>query len=91
MLAACVVSPNAWQSLGAVKYGATESETGALLSRRSLYITKDMKAGDIFTKDNLRKIRPGHGLAPKHYASCLGKRVKRDVDRGTPLAQDLIF
>jgi len=75
----------AWQSLGKVFYGPTKDEEFAVTRRRSIYIVKDMKAGDVLTKDNLRCIRPGHGLAPKYYESLLGKTVRCDVKKGTPM------
>jgi pseudaminic acid synthase len=84
-----VDSERAWQALGAVSYGPTAAEIKSLSFRRSLYVTKDMKAGEIFTKDNLRAIRPGSGLQPKYYAQVLGRSVRLDVRRGTPLSWDL--
>lgn len=80
----------AWQSLGAVAYGPTEAETSSLAHRRSLYISEDLQAGDLLTKDNVRSIRPGHGLAPKYLELVLGKRVKQAVKKGTPLSWELI-
>jgi pseudaminic acid synthase len=80
----------AWQALGKVSYGPTEGEMKSLALRRSLYIVKDMKAGEPLTQDNLRAIRPGHGLPPKFYAESLGRAVKADVKRGTPLSWELI-
>jgi N-acetylneuraminate synthase len=80
----------AWQALGKVSYGATEKEKKSLIFRRSLYVVKDMKAGDEFTKENLKAIRPGLGLPPKYYDMLLGKHVKRDVKMGTPIQWDLI-
>jgi N-acetylneuraminate synthase len=81
----------AWQALGEVRYGPTEAETKALLRRRSLYIGEDMKAGDVLTPKNLRRIRPGHGLAPKYYDLLLGKSVTQYVKAGTPMSWDLVF
>jgi N-acetylneuraminate synthase len=81
---------SAWQALGTVRYGPTEAERGSLRFRRSLYVVKDMKAGDIFTQDNVRVIRPGFGLPPKYYATLMGISVGRDVRRGTPLTWDLL-
>ena len=81
----------AWQALGEVRYGPTEAETKARLRRRSLYIAEDMKAGDVLTPKNLRRIRPGHGLAPKYYDLLLGKRVSCDVSKGTPVSWDLVL
>lgn len=80
----------AWQSLGKVSYGPTESEKASLQYRRSLYVSRDMKAGDLFTRDNLRVIRPGLGLPPKYFETILGKRVKQDVKTGTPISWNLI-
>jgi len=80
----------AWQAIGKVTYGPTEAEKKSMVFRRSLYITKDLKTGDVLTRENLRSIRPGHGLAPKHYDILLGKKVSRDVKKGTPVSWDLL-
>ena len=56
--------------------------------RRSLYVVRDIKAGDKFSEQNLRSIRPGHGLAPKHLPSLLGSRAARDLARGTAIGWD---
>ncbi len=80
----------AWKSLGSVRYGATNCEKASLQERRSLYISADMKNGDVFTKENIRCIRPSYGLQPKFYEDVLGKRVAADVIKGTPLNWDLI-
>jgi pseudaminic acid synthase len=80
----------AWQALGQIKYGPTEKEKPSLKHRRSLYISEDMKNGDVFTPRNMRSVRPGLGLAPKYYETVLGKRVNRDVTKGTPVSWDLI-
>lgn len=85
-----IETKRAWQSLGTVKYGAGKSEQKSLVFRRSLYIARDMVAGEVFTPDNLRCIRPGLGLAPKHYDTLLGKRIARDVKVGTPVAWDMV-
>ncbi|OGA26200.1 MAG: pseudaminic acid synthase [Betaproteobacteria bacterium RIFCSPLOWO2_02_FULL_67_26] len=80
----------AWQALGAVSYGPTEKERDSLVFRRSLYVVRDMRAGETFTPENLRAIRPGLGLPPKHLDAVLGRKASRDVRRGTPLAWDLL-
>ena len=84
-------SKRAWQSLGSVNYSVSEEEKASLKFRRSLYITKDMKAGDVFTMANLRAIRPGFGLPPKYYDVVLGKKVSRDAKRGTALSWEMIL
>jgi sialic acid synthase SpsE len=75
----------AWQAMGQISYGATEAEKKSLVFRRSLYIVKDLKAGDVLTSDNVRAIRPGFGLATKYLDVVLGKSVNQDIDRGTAL------
>ncbi len=80
----------AWQSLGRVTYGGTAAESKSRVFRRTLYIAKDMKAGERLTPENLRIVRPGHGLAPKYFDTMLGKRVNRDVTPGTPVTWDLL-
>lgn len=90
MQALVTETERAWQALGRVGYGPTEQEKKSLVFRRSLYITQDLKAGDVLTQDNLRAIRPGHGLAPKYLEILLGKRVGRDVRKGTPMNWDLL-
>lgn len=80
----------AWQAIGSVSYGPTTVERKSLAFRRSLYIVKDMKAGELLTPDTLRAIRPGFGLAPKYYEQSIGRAVKTDVKRGTPLSWSLL-
>ncbi len=79
---------NAYVALGKITYGVSGHESS--VGRRSLYVCEDMKAGDAFTEKNLRSIRPGLGLSPKYYEMLLGKRVNRDVARGTALSWDMI-
>ena len=81
---------HAWRGLGRITYGPTEKEEGSRIFRRSLYVSKDMKSGDIFTRDNLRAIRPGLGLPPKYFDVFLGKPVCCDVRKGTPVHWNLI-
>jgi len=85
-----VESERARQSLGHVTYGPVEAEKNSMTYRRSIYIAQDMKAGDVLTPENLRRVRPGMGLAPKHYDKLLGRRVKGDVKKGTPMRWDLL-
>lgn len=77
-------------ALGGITYERRASEAGNAAFRRSLYIVRDMKAGEALTPETLRSIRPGHGLHPRHYEQLLGKRVNRAVARGTPMSWDLI-
>jgi pseudaminic acid synthase len=85
-----IESKRAWQAMGSIKYGATEAEKESVNFRRSLYISQDMKAGDILTPENLKAVRPGLGLPPKYYDILLGKSVKQDVKTGTPINWDLV-
>lgn len=77
-------------AMGEVRYEMAEQEKKSLQFRRSLYIAEDMRAGDVLTEKNLRRIRPGHGLSPKHYDALLGQKVKCDVKRGTPMSWNLL-
>ncbi|MGD8117126.1 pseudaminic acid synthase [Vibrio sp. TRT 29B02] len=88
--ALCQDTKTAWQALGYVNYERTEAEKGNVKFRRSLYVVKDVAEGEIFTSENVRSIRPGFGLAPKHYEAILGKKAKQSVMRGTPLTFDVI-
>lgn len=85
-----VETERAWQSLGGVSYGPTKAEEKSLGFRRSVYVSADLKAGDVLTPQNLRCVRPGFGLAPKNYELLLGRRVNKDVKKGTPIKWDLI-
>ena len=80
----------AWQALGQVSYGAQEAERKSLQFRRSLYVVTDVKAGELLTRENVRAIRPGCGLPPKHLELVLGRKVNRDVRRGTPLQWEIL-
>jgi N-acetylneuraminate synthase len=85
-------SERAWQALGRVTYGAASAqEEKSKVYRRSLYIARDLKAGELLDASSVRAIRPGLGLAPKFIDMVMGKSVKRDVKRGTPLAWDLLL
>lgn len=85
-----VETERAWQSLGQVSYGPTEAEKKSLQFRRSLYVVQDIKAGDVLTRENMRAIRPGLGLPTKFYDVLLGKKIVRDVKRGTPVKWELL-
>jgi pseudaminic acid synthase len=78
------------KAIGRVSYDVTDREKASRVFRRSLFVVKDMKAGDTFTAENLRSIRPGYGLPPKYYDIVLGKKVTRSIKRGTPMSWDLV-
>lgn len=83
-------SEQVWQAIGSVRYGPTGAEQRSLQFRRSLYVAEDMRAGEAFTRDNLRVVRPGLGLEPRHYEAVLGRTVSRDAPKGTPVTWELI-
>jgi pseudaminic acid synthase len=90
-LAALVIeSQRAVQAMGGVAYGPAEAERKSLVYRRSLYIVRDLKAGDVLTAENVRAIRPGLGLPPGNLDRVLGRRINRDAPRGTPVSWDLL-
>lgn len=79
----------AWQALGQVNYGPTDAEKKSVQFRRSLYVVKDLHAGDVLSRENVRAIRPGLGLPTKYLDQVLGKTLKRDARRGTALSWSL--
>ena len=86
-----VESERAWQALGKVSYGPTNAELKSLGFRRSLYVVKDIKAGEVLSAENVRAIRPGLGLAPKYRNILLGSRAKQDIPYATPLSWDHVL
>jgi N-acetylneuraminate synthase len=80
----------AFEALGKGGYNRKESEEGSVQFRRSLYIVKDIEAGAVFSKENIRAIRPGFGLKPKLIEDVIGKKAKTALKRGTPLALEMI-
>ena len=91
MKALVMETERAWQSLGQISYGPTEAEKKSLAFRRSIYIAKDVAAGELFTQENLRIVRPGYGLAPKNYGILVGQRASRDLKAGTPASWDAVM
>ena len=85
-----VETERAWQALGKVSYGATEAEKKSIVFRRSLYVVQDIKAGEAFTSENVRAIRPGLGLPTKYLPQIINRVAKQDLKRGTALSWDLI-
>lgn len=78
------------KGLGKVHYGCSEREAVSRKFRRSLFVVQDMDAGEEFSAENIRSIRPGYGLAPKYLSEIVGRRTAVAVSRGTPLSWDLV-
>jgi len=85
-----IETERAWQSLGHVIYGTVGDEEKSKIFKRSLYVSEDIAAGDIFTKQNLKIVRPGMGLHPKYYEQLLGRTLAVDVKKGSPASWDLL-
>ena len=81
----CRSTKDAWSALGSAGYERKESEASNIIFRRSIYAIKNIRAGEPFTEKNIRRIRPGFGLPPKHYNAILAKVATCDISFGTPL------
>lgn len=81
---------SAWRALGKVNYDLLGSERASVQFRRSLYAVRPVARGEAFTRDNVRSIRPGNGLAPKYLPQVLGRRAVRDITYGEPVAWDML-
>ncbi|RTQ52236.1 pseudaminic acid synthase [Hymenobacter gummosus] len=79
-----------WQALGHIQYGVQRAEEKSRLYKRSIYVARDIRAGEAFTADNLRVVRPGDGLAPRFYAEVMGKTARTDLRAGTPLTWEAL-
>lgn len=77
-------------ALGRVTYGLTPKQEREREHSRSLFIARDMKAGEVFSPENLRSVRPADGLHTMYYEELLGRRVRRDVKMGTPMSWELV-
>lgn len=77
-------------ALGKVSFELSDKIKKSRVFARSLFVVKDILAGEMFTEENVRSIRPSHGLAPKHFNEILCKKAKKNIERGTPLNWDLI-
>ncbi|MBW8049389.1 MAG: pseudaminic acid synthase [Cytophagales bacterium] len=82
---------NAFDALGQIKYGTTKSEENSLRFRRSIYVIKDIRKGEVFTNKNIKIIRPGDGIAPKYIDLILGKKARQGLKRATPLTFDVLL
>jgi pseudaminic acid synthase len=78
------------KSLGEIHFGLTDSERSSRLFRRSLFVVEAVRQGETFSAENVRSIRPSHGLHTRHFAQIVGQRASRDIERGTPLSWDLV-
>jgi pseudaminic acid synthase len=85
-----IESERAFQALGQINYGVQKSEEKSLNFKRSLFVVSDIKAGEEFSNNNIRVIRPGTGIPPKFYETIIGKKASIDIRSGTPLTWDLI-
>ena len=88
--ALCRDSRTAWQALGRVDYGRKSSEQGNAKFRRSLYFVKDLRAGDVLTRDCVRSVRPGYGLPPKYFDHIVGMTVTVDIEKNTAVALSVL-
>ena len=86
----CQDTNQAWSALGSPGYDRKPAEEDNVKFRRSVYFVKDLKAGDIITSDDIRRIRPGYGLPPKMECELIGKRVNTDIIRGTPTTKAVL-
>lgn len=81
---------DAEKALGKVDYSMNEKKMNSRLLGRSLFVVEDIKAGEKFTEENVRSIRPGYGLTPKHFKEIINRKATTDIERGTPLAWNLV-
>lgn len=80
----------AWQALGHIQYGVQRAEEKSRLYKRSVYVARDIRAGEAFTPENLRVVRPGDGLAPRFFTEVMGKTARTDLKAGTPLTWEAL-
>lgn len=78
------------KALGEVYYGSTNQEERNKVFRKSIFIVKDIKEGEVLTEEHVRSIRPGYGLHPKYLKDIIGRKAKRDIKKGTPLQWEII-
>ncbi len=86
----CKLSKDAWRALGKADYRIKDAELDNIKYRRSIYVVKGMSPGDVITRENIRRVRPGYGIMPKHFDSVIGKSVNRKIQKGQPLKWDFI-
>ena len=81
-------SKRAWEAKGIINYGPTKKETKSLIFRRSIYVVKDIKKGELFTEENIKSIRPGLGLPIKYISKVIGRKASKNLQKGTPISWD---
>lgn len=81
----CQNTQDAWTALGSAGFERQKAEESSKRYRRSLYFVKDVKAGHAISESDIRRIRPGYGIAPKYFNAVIGRTVKLDIQRGTAL------
>ncbi|SFC24412.1 pseudaminic acid synthase [Pseudoalteromonas denitrificans] len=86
----CLSTKEAWQALGQINYKQTAAELDNVKFRRSIYFVADVKSGEYITKQHIRRIRPGFGLAPKYFEQLIGRKASCDIDAGTPVSWHLL-
>lgn len=90
LAALCQGARTAWEATGKVDYGRKSSEIANVKFRRSLYFVTDLTAGSTIGLNDVRSIRPGYGLPPKHFDDIIGRRVSVDIKRGTPVTWEVM-
>jgi N-acetylneuraminate synthase len=80
----------AGKALGGIRYEVSKAELESRNFRRSLFVVRDMAAGEVFSRESVRSIRPAYGLHPRYLKDVMGKRAAQDIKRGTPLGWDLV-
>ena len=86
-----VQTKNAWESIGQVNFGLKSSEMSNVQFRRSLYVTEDIKQGEVFTDKNVRSIRPGFGINPKYFDAVIGRKATEALSRGSALKAEHVL
>jgi pseudaminic acid synthase len=78
------------RALGTISYQPGKEERASVVFRRSLFVVEPVRAGEPFTVENVRSIRPGHGLHPRHFSDILGRKAREDFPKGTPVSWDML-
>jgi pseudaminic acid synthase len=84
-------SERAFEAIGKISYGVQASEKANMLFKRSLFVIKDIKEGELFTTENIRALRPAIGIAPRYYEEIIGKTSNKNITAGTPLTWEIFY